>query len=771
MLLYEEGGHFKTHRDTEKEPGMFGSLLIQLPAEHEGGCLVVEHSGKTKRFEFSKDSGDKAFYSSFYADCEHMLEPVTQGLRLVLAFNLVRGVETKSKFPEVASATDREGFEEALISAAKSWTDDIHAVQKLVYPFEHMYTETNMSFEGLKGKDLQVATLLQNAIDPETNGKLFTVFIAMVTKHVTGTEEEGYGYGYGHRYGGGGGMDMGCDIETDYETDTWVAADEDDDLDVNALKVDLTEELLEIVARREDGDCDEDEANEMVEKIFGEDPDNEESEGYQGNYAGTIEYWYNSAVLVFWPAARDFDIKLAASPSQAIEMLEDMEDHSSADFQDKLSRLLVFLSSTPSAKWSPQSLLPLTQTLDQVKTVLTMCSKIVLAETDVKAILAVIGVHGLTALSQYFQSVLRSQTLRMSTVILDLVKNQCVAEQMAAVYSSIATAAQWVAICNFVILNCDLEAQATVAIYLGGKMVLGTLNHLIKNVTQEQQGFLPRLRSCAVYACVHKNQSTQDVMNVVEWIIHGEYAELMAELRPKLLTLCNTPALFRSLFALPSVVAAMKTDSPISADLESLVQARIAAVVNHTTPPPFSWCMPDVKNSTNDPRVIQFLASPAQQIHLNGFGGIQKARTLAEHFGGGGGYDYGYHGNYGSVRIATVDAVASGTGAKSAVTLTKNKSHYNAIVTKCAENLIELNNLRKMLRVRDASAVSVSSSSANTSSSSNGIGVNSGSIEVSEQHLDKKVKVEGGGGGSHSVVPLLPPPIEKHTDSHGKSVD
>eukprot|EP01034_Spumella_vulgaris_P036803 gene36803-45405_t len=132
--------------------------------------------------------------------------------------------------------------------------------------------------------------------------------------------------------------------------------------------------------------------------------------------------------------------------------------------------------------------------------------------------------------------------------------------------------ADWVAICNFVISNCDVEAQATVAIYLGGKMVLGTLNHLIKNVVQEQQGLLPRLRSCAVYACVHKNQSTQDVMNVVDWVVRDEHAELMSELKPKLLTLCNTPALFRSLFALPSVVAAMKTDSPISADLESLVQ-------------------------------------------------------------------------------------------------------------------------------------------------------------------------------------------------------
>ena len=29
MVLYEKGGFFKAHKDTEKEPGMFGSLVVQ----------------------------------------------------------------------------------------------------------------------------------------------------------------------------------------------------------------------------------------------------------------------------------------------------------------------------------------------------------------------------------------------------------------------------------------------------------------------------------------------------------------------------------------------------------------------------------------------------------------------------------------------------------------------------------------------------------------------------------------------------------------------
>ncbi len=76
LLVYETGGHFKKHQDTEKEPGMFGTLLLQLPAEHEGGELVVEHRHKTKRFLHSQDSDEVGYYTAFYADCDHTLRPV-----------------------------------------------------------------------------------------------------------------------------------------------------------------------------------------------------------------------------------------------------------------------------------------------------------------------------------------------------------------------------------------------------------------------------------------------------------------------------------------------------------------------------------------------------------------------------------------------------------------------------------------------------------------------------------------------------------------------
>ncbi|OAL55584.1 hypothetical protein IQ07DRAFT_172094 [Pyrenochaeta sp. DS3sAY3a] len=43
LLLYEEGAFFKAHRDTEKMPGMFGTLVICLPSLHTGGEVVLVH--------------------------------------------------------------------------------------------------------------------------------------------------------------------------------------------------------------------------------------------------------------------------------------------------------------------------------------------------------------------------------------------------------------------------------------------------------------------------------------------------------------------------------------------------------------------------------------------------------------------------------------------------------------------------------------------------------------------------------------------------------
>jgi hypothetical protein len=55
LLLYDAGGFFVSHRDTEKTEGMFGTLVIVLPSLHSGGEIVVRHAGREVRAGFGNN--------------------------------------------------------------------------------------------------------------------------------------------------------------------------------------------------------------------------------------------------------------------------------------------------------------------------------------------------------------------------------------------------------------------------------------------------------------------------------------------------------------------------------------------------------------------------------------------------------------------------------------------------------------------------------------------------------------------------------------------
>jgi len=45
LLVYDAGSFFIEHRDTEKVPGMFATLVVVLPSVCSGGELIVRHRG------------------------------------------------------------------------------------------------------------------------------------------------------------------------------------------------------------------------------------------------------------------------------------------------------------------------------------------------------------------------------------------------------------------------------------------------------------------------------------------------------------------------------------------------------------------------------------------------------------------------------------------------------------------------------------------------------------------------------------------------------
>ena len=195
LLLYDEGSFFIGHRDTEKTPGMFATLVVALPSSFAGGELVVRHKGREVRLDLRCDDPAEAAFAAFYADCVHEVLPVTKGYRLTLVYNLVRG--GRGRPPEPPDYAGEQARVAALLQAwchAKRRPGDA-TPEKLVYPLEHAYTPAELGFAALKGADAAVAGVLTAAAQQAR----CDLHLALLTVEESGAAE--YSESYGSRRG------------------------------------------------------------------------------------------------------------------------------------------------------------------------------------------------------------------------------------------------------------------------------------------------------------------------------------------------------------------------------------------------------------------------------------------------------------------------------------------------------------------------------------------------------------------------------------------
>ena len=83
LLIYEEGDFFLPHKDSEKEKGMFGTMVIGLPSKHTGGEMSVRFGKEEEIVDFSVATANYTIpYVAFYADCDHEIRSVTSGYRV-----------------------------------------------------------------------------------------------------------------------------------------------------------------------------------------------------------------------------------------------------------------------------------------------------------------------------------------------------------------------------------------------------------------------------------------------------------------------------------------------------------------------------------------------------------------------------------------------------------------------------------------------------------------------------------------------------------------
>jgi len=312
LLVYDPGSFFVDHRDTEKAPGMFATLVIVLPSPHEGGALIVRHLGREVVLDGQPSEPSEIGWGAFYADCIHEVRPILSGHRVTLIYNL------RFQDGRTAPAAPDHRTERAQISALlRRWPDEIpdFAVigddadldedgneiedfgppDRLILPLDHAYTQAELSFDALKGRDAAIASVLvEAAADGECD-----IHLALVSIEESGSAEYD---GYGGRW----------------NDDDLTAGEVDDRImtlsDWRGLDGDAG---FGTVGFSEDELCPSDAFEDLT-------PDEEHFQEATGNGGATFERTYRRAGLILWPRAHRFAIVTRAGRETSLPYLESL---------------------------------------------------------------------------------------------------------------------------------------------------------------------------------------------------------------------------------------------------------------------------------------------------------------------------------------------------------------------------------------------------------------------------------------------------------------
>ena len=303
LLIYDKGSFFVSHRDTEKEPGMFATLVLALPSLSSGGELVVRHKEREVRLDLANDDPSEMAFAAFYADCAHEVLPITAGCRATLIYNLIR--KGKGGTPRPPSYEGETARVTALLQEwGESKTGPKDGVpEKVVYPLEHTYSLAEFDFANLKGVDAAVATLLKSAA-PQAGCDLH---LALVSIEESGSAE--YDGSYRSRYRGYDDDDEDefeageVDERFEYLTD-WRRADREP-VDLGTIPI-------------EEGELSPPHALEGME------PDEQHFHEATGNAGASFERTYRSAALVLWPQQRRLAVINQAGTAATLPYLESL---------------------------------------------------------------------------------------------------------------------------------------------------------------------------------------------------------------------------------------------------------------------------------------------------------------------------------------------------------------------------------------------------------------------------------------------------------------
>jgi predicted 2-oxoglutarate/Fe(II)-dependent dioxygenase YbiX len=297
LLIYDAGSFFVEHRDTEKTPGMFATLVIVLPSDYSGGTLLVRHRDREVCLDLRSPDPSEVAFAAFYSDCVHEMRPVTSGHRLTLVYNMVRARKAKEKAPKPPSYERELAEVTALLQRWVSGKDlpSDDSPEKLIYPLEHAYTPAELAFDRLKNADAAVAGLLVAAAEKAA----CDIHVALVSIEENGSAEySGYGGRYDEEF------EVGEVFNRTQTVSDWRLPDGSKPA-LNALPF---------------------EENELCPPNALEDaePDEEAFHEATGNEGATFERTYRRAAIVIWPTSRKLAVINQAGLSVTLPYLAEL---------------------------------------------------------------------------------------------------------------------------------------------------------------------------------------------------------------------------------------------------------------------------------------------------------------------------------------------------------------------------------------------------------------------------------------------------------------
>lgn len=307
LLVYDQGSFFVSHRDTEKAPGMFATLIIVLPSLYAGGELRVRHRDREVQLDLRCSEPSEVAFAAFYADCVHEVLPVASGCRLTLVYNLLlRPGKGKSRLPE---PPNYETEQTALVDLLQQWaadkeSPDDDSPEKLIYPLQHAYTPAALAFDALKGADAAAASILVPAAEQAD----CDLHLALVSIEESGSAEYTGYYGSRRRRGR--------------------PDEEDEDFEVG--------EIFDRVATLSEWRRPDDSQSELGKFPFEDDelcppgafddlePDEQHFHEATGNEGASFERTYRRAGLVLWPRGRRLAVLNQAGLSATLPYLGEL---------------------------------------------------------------------------------------------------------------------------------------------------------------------------------------------------------------------------------------------------------------------------------------------------------------------------------------------------------------------------------------------------------------------------------------------------------------